>query len=105
MMRFTKTHRAHRLVPCAASVLTLSLIATLKIEHSCSQEPRPQPQTSPSLIYPYPEILSMMACFPSATLPTSRCSNPHRKKARIAVYNSILWASNNYNPRILPGAD
>ena len=100
MMRFTKTHRAHRLLPCAASVLTLSLIATLKIEHSCSQEPRPQPQTSPSVIYPYPEILSTRDSLPPSTgqnkvlasgaRPPLRRSNQHRKKARIAVSNSIL---------------
>ena len=88
MMRFTKSHRAHRLLPCAASVLTLSLIATLKIEHSCSQEPRPQPQTSPSLIYPYPEILSTK-----------------EKNARIAVSNSILWESNIRTRKFLAGAD
>jgi len=57
MMRFMKTYRAHRLIPCAATVLTLTVAAQLKVEHSCSQEPYPPPQTSPSLIYPYPEIL------------------------------------------------
>ena len=57
-----KTCRPHRLIPCAATVLTLTVAAQLKVEHSCSQERYPPPQTSPSVIYPYPEILASGRC-------------------------------------------
>lgn len=35
-MRFMKTYRPHRLIPCAATVLILTVATQLKVEHSCS---------------------------------------------------------------------
>ena len=58
MIRFTKTHTARGLLPCAATVLTLTLAASLKIERSCPQDSFPT-QTAPSVFYPYPELVSV----------------------------------------------
>jgi hypothetical protein len=58
MMRFPKLRLARQLLPGAATVLTLTVAVTLRVEHSCSEEARPNTQSIPSLLYPYPEILS-----------------------------------------------
>jgi hypothetical protein len=52
--------KAHRVVPCAATVLTLTVAVTLRVEHSCSQDIRPPVQSSPAAFYPHPEILSVI---------------------------------------------
>jgi hypothetical protein len=51
--------KAHRFVPCAATVLTLTVAVTLRVEHSCSQDIRPPVQSSPAAFYLHPEILSV----------------------------------------------
>jgi hypothetical protein len=51
--------KAHRFVPCAATVLTLTVAVTLRVEHSCSQDIRPPVQSSPAPFYLHPEILSV----------------------------------------------
>ncbi|HYU52254.1 MAG TPA: hypothetical protein VEK37_04890 [Gemmatimonadaceae bacterium] len=57
MIRIPKSHRARGLVPCVATILSLSLAATLRIERSCSAEPFPPP-AAPAVLYPYPEIVA-----------------------------------------------
>ncbi len=64
MIRFPKTHRARGLLPCAATILSLTLAATLKIERSCSQESYPAPP-APSVFYPYAEIASAPKLVPA----------------------------------------
>jgi hypothetical protein len=56
-MRFTNFRRAQQLLAGAATVVTLSLAVTLRVERSCSEESPPSPGTTPSLLYSYPEIL------------------------------------------------
>ena len=57
MTRFPNLGRLERLLPGAATVLTLSLAVTLRVESSCSDASRPAPQPSPSVLYQNPEIL------------------------------------------------
>src|SRR5205814_2272521 len=57
MTRFPNLGRVERLLPGAATLLTLSLAVTLRVESSCSDASRPAPQPSPSVLYQNPEIL------------------------------------------------
>ena len=57
MTRFPNLGRVERLLPGAATLLTLSLAVTLRVESSCSDASRPAPQLSPSVRYQNPEIL------------------------------------------------
>ena len=54
-MKIPKGRSIKKLVPYAATALTLSLAANLKIEHSCSQEP-PVHQY-PAVLYTYLDLL------------------------------------------------
>jgi hypothetical protein len=56
-MRFTNFRRVQQLLAGAATVVTLSLAVTLRVERSCSEESPPSPGTTPSMLYSYPEIL------------------------------------------------
>jgi len=57
MTRFRKLDQLKRLLPGAATILTLSLAVTLRVERSCSERPIPNPGSAPSVLYSYPEIL------------------------------------------------
>ena len=56
-MRFTNFRRMQQLLAGAATVVTVSLAVTFRVERSCSEESRPSPSTTPSLLYSYPEML------------------------------------------------
>ena len=48
-----KTSHVIRSLPAAASLLTLTVAATIRVQHSCSE----QPASPPPAVYPYPEIM------------------------------------------------
>jgi hypothetical protein len=58
MTRFRKLEQLKRLVPGAATVLTLSLAVTLRVEHSCSDGAPQKPAQVPAVLYTYPEFLA-----------------------------------------------
>ena len=59
-MKSSSSQVARGLLPYVATILSLSLAVTLRVEHSCSERPVPAgtPLTQPS-IYPYPILLSL----------------------------------------------
>ena len=48
------------LVPWAATILSMSLAVTLRVEHACSGAVSPAPTITPSLQYPYAEFMTAM---------------------------------------------
>ena len=54
-MRSTNWQRVQRLLAGAATVVTLSLAVTVRVERSCS--PETAPRSIPAAHYPYPLIL------------------------------------------------
>jgi hypothetical protein len=60
MKQFRKLDQLRRLIPGAATVLTLSLAVTLRVERSCSEAPLRPPPRIPAVMYPYPEILAFL---------------------------------------------
>ena len=58
MTRFRKLEQLKRLVPGAATVLTLSLAVTLRVERSCSDGVPQKPAEVPAVFYTYPEFLA-----------------------------------------------
>jgi hypothetical protein len=61
MKRFRNLDQLRRLVPGAATVLTLSLAVTLRVERSCSEiPPEVSPSRLPAVLYPYAEILASL---------------------------------------------
>jgi hypothetical protein len=57
MTRFRRLEQLKRLIPGAATVLTLSLAVTLRVERSCSDVPVRTPTEIPAVLYSYPEML------------------------------------------------
>jgi hypothetical protein len=60
MKQFRKLDQLRRLIPGAATVLTLSLAVTLRVERSCSEAPLRPPSKIPAVMYAYPEILASL---------------------------------------------
>jgi hypothetical protein len=56
-MRFNNFRHVQQLRAGAATVVTLSLAVTFRVERSCSEESPPRPNATPSVLYSYPEIL------------------------------------------------
>jgi hypothetical protein len=57
MTRFRKLDQLKRLIPGAATVLTISLAVSLRVERSCSDVPTRTPTDIPAVLYSYPEML------------------------------------------------
>lgn len=51
MTRLTKSFNASRLVKGAATVLTLTLALTVRVEHSCSEQATPNVAAYPAMLY------------------------------------------------------
>ena len=58
MTRFGKLEQLKRLLPGAATVLTISLAVTLRVERSCSDQAPQIPTHIPAVLYTYPEMLA-----------------------------------------------
>lgn len=80
MIRISKTHRARGLIPYAATILSLTLAATLKIERSCSAESFRVP-AAPEVMYPYPEMVAGPA-EKSAFIETTRSASHRLEECR-----------------------
>jgi hypothetical protein len=83
-----KLDQLKRLLPGAATVLTLSIAVTLRVERSCSEVPHGVPTQIPAALYSYPEILVSLFA-PDFTSQTRR---------RLARTNSAIPASNTIAP-------
>ncbi|MFL5553796.1 MAG: hypothetical protein ACJ770_13440 [Gemmatimonadaceae bacterium] len=59
MMRLKNLRSVQRLLPGAATLLTLSLAITLRVERSCSDQPHVDTQPTLHLPYPYPEMFAI----------------------------------------------
>jgi hypothetical protein len=57
MKQFTKNQIARGILPYAATILSLSLAVTLRIERACTDSSTP-PKVAPAVLYPYSEIIS-----------------------------------------------
>jgi hypothetical protein len=55
MKETSNNYITRRLLPCAATVLSLSLAVSLRVENVCSAGAVPPPEPPP-LIYPYPSL-------------------------------------------------
>jgi hypothetical protein len=51
MTRLAKLFNARRLVQGAATVLTVTLALTVRVEHSCSDKPRSYVSPTPAILY------------------------------------------------------
>ena len=58
MRGFTKNQIARGILPYAATILSLSLAVTLRIEHACTDNTSPAQHASPPALYPYTEMIS-----------------------------------------------
>ncbi|PYO49047.1 MAG: hypothetical protein DMD72_06015 [Gemmatimonadetes bacterium] len=58
MNEATKKQLVRGILPYAATILSLSLAVTLRIEHSCSDPTHPVRDSLPSALYPYSELIS-----------------------------------------------
>jgi hypothetical protein len=54
-MSAKKIARIARTIPTAASLLTLTVAATIRVQHSCADAPS---EAAHPLVYPYPELLA-----------------------------------------------
>lgn len=54
----SKNQIVRGLVPWAATILSMSLAVTLRVEHACSGVVSPAPTIAPSIEYPYPEFMT-----------------------------------------------
>ena len=57
MRESTKNQIARTLFPYAATLLSLSLAVTLRVERSCTEIPAPSLHSVPPAVYPFPEIV------------------------------------------------
>ena len=53
MTRLAKLFDARRLVQGAATVLTVTLALTVRVEHSCSERPKPNVSAYPAVLYAF----------------------------------------------------
>jgi len=60
-MRFTKNNIARKILPYAATILSASLVVTLRIEHTCSANPNHDEYAAPRALYPLPELIAAKA--------------------------------------------
>lgn len=51
MTRFAKLFNARRVVQGAATVLTVTLALTVRVEHSCSDKGQPHVSPAPAVLY------------------------------------------------------
>lgn len=71
-MRLKNLRSVQRLLPGAATLLTLSLAITLRVERSCSDQPHVDTQPTLHLPYPYPEMFAIYGPEkPTATPPSA----------------------------------
>jgi hypothetical protein len=56
MIRFAKSANARRIIQGAATVLTVTMALTVRVEHSCSDEFRPRALPSAAILYAVAEI-------------------------------------------------
>jgi len=56
MRESTKNQIARSILPYAATLLSLSLAVTLRVEHSCIESPAPAQHMVPHAVYPFSEI-------------------------------------------------
>jgi hypothetical protein len=57
MRGFTKNNIARSILPYAATLLSASLVVTLRVEHACTDGPSHNEYTAPRALYPFPEII------------------------------------------------
>lgn len=58
MTGFRKLDQLVRVLGRAATVVTLTLAVTLRVEHSCSEDSQPNSKQIPDVFYPYYEFMA-----------------------------------------------
>jgi hypothetical protein len=57
MKNYSGTGIARGIMPYVATILSVSLAVTLRVEHGCSDKPSPADNSSRPAYYPYPEMI------------------------------------------------
>jgi hypothetical protein len=57
MRGFTKNNIARSILPYAATILSASLVVTLRVEHACTDSPSHDEPRVPRAVYPFPEMI------------------------------------------------
>ena len=58
MRGLTKSQTARGILPYLATILSISLAVTLRVERACSDSSSPTRLETPPVLYPYPEVIS-----------------------------------------------
>ena len=58
MRGLTRNQTAREILPYIATILSISLAVTLRIEHACSDGSTPTRVETPRVLYPYAEMIS-----------------------------------------------
>jgi hypothetical protein len=58
MKNYSGSGIARGIMPYVATILSISLALTLRVEHACSDKPSPADNLSRPAYYPYPEMIS-----------------------------------------------
>ena len=57
MRDFRKNKIARGILPYAATILSISLAVTLRVEHACTDNPSPVKGSTPPALYPFSEMI------------------------------------------------
>ena len=69
MKGLTRKATARGLLPYVATILSISLAVTLRVEHACSDSSVPATLESPHTLYPYTEMISGIELSGTMTIP------------------------------------
>jgi hypothetical protein len=58
MRESTKSKIARGILPYAATIASISLAVTLRVEHACTENSTPTNDSRTPVLYPYPEIIA-----------------------------------------------
>ena len=58
MKETTKAQIARGILPSVATILSISLAVTLRVEHACSDNSSPVRDSLPSTLYPFSEMIA-----------------------------------------------
>jgi len=59
MRELTRNKIARGILPYAATILSISLAVTLRVEHACTDNPSPVKESTPPALYPYSEMIAI----------------------------------------------
>jgi hypothetical protein len=91
MTGFRKLEQLGRFLGGAATIVTLTLAVTLRVEHSCSGDAPPNLKQIPAVVYPYLELMARSDVYSADRSPRlarfTYSLIPERSRPQLAIHD------------------